>query len=86
MTVTSMKTKNEPALQAYIANYFQTYLVSERGVSDHTLRAYAYTIKTFADYLYRVKHISLDRMNLTDFNYKKIRHRSAPGPEAREGV
>lgn len=67
-----MKTKNEPALQAYIANYFQEYLVSERGVSDHTLRVYAYTIKAFVDYLYRIKHISIDKMNLPDFNRRNV--------------
>ena len=64
--------KNEPAIQLYIANFFQEYLVSERGVSDHTLRAYAFAIRSYVDYLYKVKNISIEKMNLKDFNRRNI--------------
>ncbi len=68
-----MKTKIENmAIHAYIANYFQDHLINERGLSDNTLRAYAYTMKTYVEYLHLIKHIHVDKISITDFSRSNI--------------
>lgn len=56
----------------YIQAFFEQYLCFERGVSDNTLRSYAYAIKLLLKHIMGMEKVSSDRVTTTMFSRKAV--------------
>lgn len=55
-----------------LETFFTEYLIAEVSASKHTIRAYRDTFVLFIDYMQREHRISVDKLQLSDFNREII--------------
>lgn len=67
-----MKTEQSTTFQMYLSKFFRSYLSTELGVSPNTIRSYAYTFRSFVEYLYGEKHIRAEAIKFVHFNRQSV--------------
>ena len=65
------KLENE-SFAYYLTKYFNSYLKEQKGISDNTFSSYKDTFSLFLSYCMLDKHISPDKMLISDFNKELI--------------
>jgi integrase/recombinase XerD len=64
LTKTICIMEKETDFARHLTIFLSDYLMTERGVSHHTLRSYAYTFDLMLDYMLEVKKIPAERIEL----------------------
>ncbi|MEJ7831096.1 MAG: site-specific integrase, partial [Segetibacter sp.] len=47
----------------YLSSFLNNYLITERGVSNNTVKSYSYTFIIFINYMRDVKNININKCN-----------------------
>lgn len=72
MTIQKKSVSEGKSLCHYITAYFESYLVNERGVSNHTLRSYGLTIAQLIEYLASQNKVRPGEVKLDNLNKKNV--------------
>ena len=59
-------------IQVLIQNFFLERLIQQRGVTSRTIESYRDTFKIYIKYLQETFNISVEDINITDFNQEKV--------------